>query len=197
MILEKYNLSEELHNSISVVIVASRQGQTTTAIGIPSRNAVELFRQLQAPITNKLVELFSLAETVIIDLDSISQDVVRFYIKAIRGNTSKFPFNTPAPDDTQKFLGLGFFVDKTKEDVTQYKHYYLEHETPFNLHNYKFTPDRAFLGEYTERESNGDSFTELASGVDTSSWKIQYSERIDVDQKYLIFKPRNLTPARI
>ena len=86
MILEKYNLSEELHNSISVVIVASRQGQTTTAIGIPSRDAVELFRQLQAPITNKLVELFSLAETVIIDLDSISQNVVRFYIKAIRGN---------------------------------------------------------------------------------------------------------------
>jgi len=197
MILEKYNLSEELHNSISVVIVASRQGQTTTAIGIPSRDAVELFRQLQAPITNKLVELFSLAETVIIDLDSISQNVVRFYIKAIRGNTSKFPFNAPAPDDTQKFLGLGFFVDKTKEEVTQYKHYYIEHENPFNLHNYKFSPDGAFLGEYTERESNGDSFTELASEVDTSSWKVQYSERVDADQKYLILKPKNLTPARV
>ena len=196
MILDKYNLSDGVACSINCVIIARRQGVQTAAIGVPPARSVDVMTDLEAKITNKLVELFMLGQGTIIDLDSAREKVVRFYCQRINTAHSKFPFVGEQPENS-KHLGLGFFFDTEADQITQYKHYFIERDTPTNLHNFKFQPDGTPIGSYFEQADAGAEYDDLATEVDLNAWRIQYSRRTDTDQSYMIVKPSVQPPERI
>lgn len=196
MILDKYNLSNGVAGALNVVIIARRQGVQTAAIGVPPARSVDVMTDLEAKITNKLVELFWLGSGTIIDLDSARQNVVRFYCQRINTAHSEFPFTGEQPANT-KHLGLGFFFDTDSDHIMQYKHYFIERDTPTNLHNFKFEPDGTPIGSYFEQAADGAEYADLAAEVDLDAWRIQYSRRTDTDQSYMIVKPRLEHPARL
>ena len=196
MILDKYNLSDTVADAIGCVIVARRQGVQTTAISVPAARSVDLMTDLQTGITNKLVELFMLGKNVFLDLDSATENVVRFYVQRVKQAHAAYPFNAERPANS-KHVGLGFFFDKEADQVRQYKHYFFERETPSNLYNFKFEPDGTFIGSYFQSECDGAEYTDLAAGIDPDAWGIQYCRRTDNDQSYMIIKPRLETPTRL
>jgi len=196
MILDNYSLSDGVAGALNVAIIARRQRVQTAAIGVPAARSVDLMTDLEAKITNKLVELFMLGEGTIIDLDSARQNVVRFYCQRLKTAHSEFPFIGEQPADS-KHLGIGFFFDTEADQITQYKHYFIERETPTNLHNFKFEPDGTPIGSYFEQADDGAEYADLAAEVDLDAWRIQYSRRTDTDQSYMIVKPKLEHPARL
>lgn len=196
MMLDNYNLSGDVAGALNVAIIARRQGVQTAAIGVPAARSVDVMTDLEAKITNKMVELFMLGEGTIIDLDSARSNVVRFYCQRLKTAHSAFPFNGGQPKNS-KHIGIGFFFDTEANRVTQYKHYFIERETPTNLHNFKFTPDGTPIGSYFEQAYDGAEYADLAAGVDLNAWRIQYSRRTDTDQSYMIVKPKLEHPERL
>ena len=165
----------------------------STSISLISEYAEEFFTESGHNVPTWIISLMQKHTKFGIDLDSMENGVLRFYTGGSRvgqsAYTPDYPFTTDMPDlDQYRFLGMGFFVDMSSYNVTEYKHYFQKIIDKNVLLNYHFEPDGTYkyLGEEIGYDGKDDFVEETKYLRQSGEYKWSYMKRTDKDQRQLV-----------
>ena len=199
------------------VVFSSREGRVTSAVMIPRLKLPDLFRALGRAegVPDCIQPILNLFKFVLIDLDSITEPVLRFYV---------FPSDVDPDADQTEYLGLypfvesdntayhdsdhmtarrvlecmGFLVDQTQNRVDHYKFYWYDARDGL-IHNTRFNSQGVWQEHWTEQRRVPVTDSDLAhfgiTGVTPDPDRHIWMERLEPgqDRQYLTILQRRNT----
>lgn len=175
-ILENVPLSiiETNEDSFHGIIICTRSENISIAVGIHTKNIKELFDCFNVPVPAVLNTISNYATHLLIDLDSIVSDSLRFYVYGFSitddGIKNMYPFDysldTFNSEENPGLLGIGFRIEMSTGSIPEYK-YYWTFNTGRIVKNYRFNAAGEFINLKIENSEEDISKEKLAS-IDSS-----------------------------
>lgn len=186
-------------------ILARREGQLSTSVYIRSQDLAQVVGILGRTLPTTAAEIVSHSQWVLIDLESVASDLLRFYLFNGQWDetwiSQNYPFDPEnlgaAPGPGQQLEYMGFLIDTVTDSVFQYKYYWWDVGS-LTEYNYRFNPDgtlnstqtKIAAGPYTEQD------LELFNiqGLDFTGYLIKYLKRDDGLQIYMTIVRNQANP---
>jgi len=191
-VLENVPLSiiETDEDSFHGIIICTRNENTSIAVGVHTKNIKELFDCFSISVPAVLNTISNQATHLLIDLDSIVSDSLRFYVYgfSITDDSVKdiYPFDysldTFNSEENPGLIGSGFRIEMSTGSISEYK-YYWSFNTGRIVKNYRFNSTGEFTNLAIENSEEDISKEKLASidsslDIDLDDYIVNYVIRV-------------------
>lgn len=185
-----FSIIETDKDSFHGIIICTRTGNTSIAVGVHTRNVKELFDCFNVPVPAVLNTISNHATHLLIDLDSIVSDSLRFYVYGVsitdNGIKDTYPFDysldTFNSEKNPALVGIGYRIEMSSGTVTEYK-YYWSFNTEQIVKNYRFTATGEFINlaiENSEQDISKEKLNSIDSSldIDLNDYSVNYLLRV-------------------